>query len=69
MAGTLNRLQIREVCMSTRKFRSFGLVGIGAIAGVMLSVGVTAVAQRGSPLPLDELQQLTSVFSASAADS
>lgn len=50
--------------MSTRKFRSFGLVGIGAIAGVMLSVGVTAVAQRGSPLPLDELQQLTSVFSA-----
>ena len=50
--------------MGTRKFRGFGLIAIGAVAGVLLSVGVTAVAQRGSPLPLDELRQLTSVFAA-----
>ncbi|AZY47916.1 S41 family peptidase [Bordetella avium] len=50
--------------MSTRKFRGFGLVATGVVAGVLLSVGVTAVAQRGNPLPLDELRQLTNVFSA-----
>lgn len=50
--------------MSTRKFRGFGLVAIGAVAGILLSVGVSAVAQRGSPLPLDELRQLSNVFAA-----
>ena len=50
--------------MSTRKFRSFGLVALGVIAGVMLTVGVSAVAQRSSPLPLDELRQLSNVFGA-----
>ncbi|WP_203564709.1 S41 family peptidase [Bordetella pseudohinzii] len=50
--------------MSTRKFRGFGLVATGIVAGILLSVGVTAVAQRGSPLPLDELRQLTNVFAA-----
>ncbi|OZI20803.1 peptidase S41 [Bordetella genomosp. 9] len=51
--------------MSTRKFRSFGLVSLGVVAGVLLSVGVTAVAQRGgSPLPLEELRQFTNVFGA-----
>jgi carboxyl-terminal processing protease len=51
--------------MSTRKFRSFGLVSLGVVAGILLSVGVTAVAQRGgSPLPLDELRQFTNVFGA-----
>ncbi len=35
------------------------------MAGVLLSLGITAVAQRGSsPLPLDELRQFSSVFSA-----
>ncbi|ARP96861.1 S41 family peptidase [Bordetella genomosp. 13] len=50
--------------MSTRKYRGFGLVAIGAVAGILLSAGVTAVAQRGSPLPLDELRQLSNVFAA-----
>lgn len=50
--------------MSTRKIRSLGLVSVGIIAGVLLSVGISAVAQRGSPLPLDELRQFSSVFSA-----
>ncbi|MDN3987333.1 S41 family peptidase [Zwartia vadi] len=50
--------------MSTRKIRSLGLVSVGVIAGVLLSVGLSAVAQRGAPLPLDELRQFSSVFSA-----
>ena len=49
--------------MGTRKFRGFGLIATGAVAGVLLSVGVSAVAQR-SPLPLDELRQLSNVFAA-----
>jgi len=50
--------------MSTRKIRSLGLVSVGVIAGVLLSLGLSAVAQRGSPLPLDELRQFSNVFSA-----
>ncbi len=50
--------------MSTRKIRSLGLVSVGVFAGVLLSLGLSAVAQRGSPLPLDELRQFSSVFSA-----
>jgi carboxyl-terminal processing protease len=47
-----------------RKFRAAGLIATGAVAGVLLSVGITAVAQHGTPLPLDELRQLSSVFNA-----
>lgn len=50
--------------MGTRKFRGFGLISTGVVAGVLLSVGVSALAQRGSPLPLDELRQLSNVFAA-----
>ena len=64
IAKPIGENTIREVCMGTRKFRGFGLIAIGAVAGVLLSVGVTAVAQRGSPLPLDELRQLSNVFAA-----
>jgi carboxyl-terminal processing protease len=50
--------------MSTRKFRGFGFVSIGLLAGILLSLGISAVAQRGSTLPLDELRQFSSVFAA-----
>jgi len=50
--------------MGTRKFRGFGLIATGVVAGILLSVGVTALAQRGNPLPLDELRQLSNVFAA-----
>lgn len=50
--------------MSTRKFGRFGLVMMGAVGGVLLSLGISAVAQRGEPLPLRELQQFANVFSA-----
>jgi carboxyl-terminal processing protease len=40
-------------------------VSVGVVAGILLSLGVTAVAQRGgTPLPLDELRQFTNVFGA-----
>ncbi len=50
--------------MSGFKFRNLGLISVGVVAGILLSLGITAIAQRGSPLPLDELRQFSSVFSA-----
>ena len=50
--------------MGTRKIGRFGLVMSGIVGGVLLSLGISAVAQRGEPLPLKELQQFANVFSA-----
>ena len=50
--------------MSTRKFKNLGLVCLGLFAGILLSLGISAVAQRSSPLPLDELRQFSNVFAA-----
>ncbi len=50
--------------MSTRKFKNIGLVSLGLFAGILLSLGISAVAQRSSPLPLDELRQFSNVFAA-----
>jgi len=51
--------------MSTRRFRAFGLVFIGVLAGLLISLTLSATAQRGGlPLPLRELQQFANVFSA-----
>jgi len=44
--------------------RSVCLLVTGLVLGVALSLGLTAVAQRGTPLPLDELRQFTGVFAA-----
>ena len=48
------------------KLKPLGLISIGAIAGILVSIGLTAVAQREtrSTLPLDELRQFTDVFGA-----
>lgn len=50
--------------MSTRRFGGFGLVVLGAVGGILVSLGITAAAQRGDPLPLKELQQFANVFAA-----
>src|SRR5690625_5464186 len=51
--------------MGTRRFRAFSLVFVGVLAGLLISLTVSAVAQRGGvPLPLRELQQFANVFSA-----
>jgi carboxyl-terminal processing protease len=46
------------------RVRTIGLVGIGLVAGVALSLQFPAVAQKagGAPLPLDELRQLADVY-------
>ncbi|HRO60676.1 MAG TPA: S41 family peptidase [Burkholderiaceae bacterium] len=48
------------------KLKPLGLISIGAIAGILVSIGLTAVAQRETrtTLPLDELRQFTDVFGA-----
>lgn len=47
------------------KLQQFGLVFVGLVAGVMLSVHYSAIAQKDSaPLPIEELRSFTEVFSA-----
>jgi len=48
------------------KLKPLGLLSAGALAGVLISLGLTAVAQREpvAMLPLDELRQFTDVFGA-----
>lgn len=53
--------------MTSRHLRTLGLVCSGLVAGVMLSVGISAMAQKNAPvhpLPLDELRQFSNVFAA-----
>ncbi len=49
---------------SKSKVRSIGLVSLGVIAGILVSLGLTAVAQRETrgPLPLEEIRQFSNVF-------
>jgi carboxyl-terminal processing protease len=45
------------------KLKVTGLLALGALAGALATMQVTAVAQRSlAPLPLEELQQLAAVF-------
>ncbi|MBS1169454.1 MAG: Peptidase C-terminal protease [Burkholderiaceae bacterium] len=46
------------------KFKNFGLIGMGVIAGVAIATQFSALAQKQvkSPLPLEELRQLADVF-------
>jgi carboxyl-terminal processing protease len=48
------------------KLKPLGLVTAGAVAGVLISLGITAVAQRDarSALPLEDLRQFSDVFGA-----
>jgi carboxyl-terminal processing protease len=52
------------------RLRSWGLVGIGVIAGVSISYGVTAYAFREtrSPIPVEEIREFTDVFGAIKAN-
>src|SRR5476649_2263069 len=46
------------------KVKNIGLIGLGMVAGVAVSLQFSAIAQKvtGSPLPLEELRQLSDVF-------
>ncbi len=48
------------------KFRTFGLIALGAVAGVLLSLNFQAIADRATrgALPVDELRAFTEVFGA-----
>lgn len=48
------------------KLQQIGLVFVGLVAGVMLSVNFSAIAQKdsGSPLPVEELRNFADVFNA-----
>jgi carboxyl-terminal processing protease len=52
------------------KLKPLGLLSAGAIAGILVSVGLSALAQREprATLPLDELRQFTDVFGAIKAN-
>jgi len=50
--------------MSTRKNRSLSWVLAGFLGGVLVSLGISAVAQKGEPLPLKALQQFANVYGA-----
>jgi carboxyl-terminal processing protease len=53
-------------------FKNIGLIVSGVLAGVLLSLGISAVAQRvadaRNPLPIEELRQFTDVFGAIKAN-
>jgi len=52
------------------RLRSWGLIGVGVIAGVSISYGVTAYAFRETrgPIPLEEIREFTEVFGAIKAN-
>jgi carboxyl-terminal processing protease len=46
------------------RLRNFGLIAVGAFAGVAISLGISAYAFRDArgPIPLDDIRQFTDVF-------
>jgi len=51
------------------KTKSLGLVGLGMVAGIAVSMQFSALAQKGAtPLPLEELRTLSEVFSLIKSD-
>lgn len=52
------------------RLRTIGLIGVGVVAGVAVSLGISAYAFRDSrgPIPLEEIRQFTDVFGAVKAN-
>jgi carboxyl-terminal processing protease len=50
--------------MMSRRFKEFGLVGIGLVAGILVSLNFSAIADKDTevPLPIDELRAFSEVF-------
>jgi carboxyl-terminal processing protease len=48
------------------KLRNIGLIALGAVAGVLVSLNFQAIAERAArtPLPVEELRAFTEVFGA-----
>jgi len=50
------------------KLRNIGLIALGAVAGVLISLNFQAMAERRSSLPIEELRAFTEVFGAIKAN-
>ncbi|MGB6242330.1 MAG: S41 family peptidase [Castellaniella sp.] len=50
--------------MGMRKNRTLGWIMAGFLGGILVSLGITAAAQKGEPLPLKSLQQFANVYGA-----
>ena len=50
--------------MGTRNNRSLSWLLVGLLGGILLSLGISAAAQKGEPLPLKALQQFANVYGA-----
>jgi len=50
--------------MGMRKNRSLGWIAAGFLGGILVSLGISAAAQKGEPLPLKSLQQFANVYGA-----
>ena len=50
--------------MGTQKNRSLSWLLVGLLGGILLSLGISAAAQKGEPLPLKALQQFANVYGA-----
>ena len=48
----------------SRRFREYGLVGIGLVAGILVSLNFSAIADKDTelPLPVDDLRAFSEVF-------
>lgn len=48
----------------SRRFKEYGLVGIGLVAGILVSLNFSAIADKDTelPLPVDELRAFSEVF-------
>src|ERR1043165_5622589 len=50
------------------KLRNIGLIALGAVAGVLISLHLQAIAERRTSLPIEELRAFTEVFGAIKAN-
>ena len=48
----------------SRRFKEYGLVGIGLVAGILVSLNFSAIADKDTevPLPIDDLRAFSEVF-------
>jgi hypothetical protein len=62
-AAQVVKQQVYRGIFMGQKLKIAGWISIGAVAGALTTVQLQAVARGGlSPLPLEELQQLSAVF-------
>jgi carboxyl-terminal processing protease len=50
------------------KLRNIGFIALGAVAGVLISLNIQAIAERRPSLPIDEMRAFTEVFGAIKAN-